>query len=440
MTGTLQLGKAERKYLERYAEPEASAAQRLRSCAPALRYGALLVIPCYGEDALLQRALDSVPAAAAGRPLVVLVINQGPESPGWVVDANRRAFASLSARARRTTSLGAGIDWHECADLDLVAIDRGAPRALPAKQGVGLARKIGADFAFALWAGGGAETPWIHCSDADVRLPRDYFDRVRADSDASALVYDYLHDTEDCPDGGQSILEYEIFLRYYVLGLRSAGSRYAFPTIGSTIAVRAPAYAQVRGFPRRNAAEDFHLLAKLAKLGAVEPMHGAPIVLSGRASERVPFGTGRAVLQARQRTLRGEVFRVYDPRVFAWLGVWLAALDDFQRAPATRLATHATARAGAAGIHASLLCELADADGIEDGLPALAARTSPDRARVLCERFDALATLRFVHRVRDRVHPDLPLRDALAAAPFVDIEASASIAEQRAALAEQCDA
>jgi len=176
--------------------------------------------------------------------------------------------------------------------------------------------------------------------------------------------------------------------------------------------------------------------------------HFARMMASRDAGDTVTFTVDRgerrleiqAVLQARQRTLRGEVFRVYDPRVFAWLGVWLAALDDFQRAPATRLATHATARAGAAGIHASLLCELADADGIEDGLPALAARTSPDRARVLCERFDALATLRFVHRVRDRVHPDLPLRDALAAAPFVDIEASASIAEQRAALAEQCDA
>ena len=65
---------------------------------------------------------------------------------------------------------------------------------------------------------------------------------------------------------------YEYSLRYYVAGLTYAQSPYAFHTIGSTMAVNAEHYASVRGFPRREAGEDFYLLNKLAKVGSVHTL------------------------------------------------------------------------------------------------------------------------------------------------------------------------
>ena len=67
---------------------------------------------------------------------------------------------------------------------------------------------------------------------------------------------------------------YELRLHHYVLGLEYAGSPYAYHTLGSCLAVKADAYAQVRGFPKRAGAEDFYLLNKLAKLGAMPRLQG----------------------------------------------------------------------------------------------------------------------------------------------------------------------
>ena len=75
---------------------------------------------------------------------------------------------------------------------DLLIIDRTQTGlVLPDDQGVGLARKIGADVALAVWAGGGIESPWIHCSDADVVFPADYFRRSLAAGPALLVVTDF---------------------------------------------------------------------------------------------------------------------------------------------------------------------------------------------------------------------------------------------------------
>ena len=65
--------------------------------------------------------------------------------------------------------------------------------------------------------------------------------------------------------------------------------------MGSCLAVRPEAYAAVRGFPRKNAAEDFYVLDKLAKVGTIARLAGTPLLLEGRLSDRVPFGTGKAL-------------------------------------------------------------------------------------------------------------------------------------------------
>ncbi|MEZ5449944.1 MAG: hypothetical protein R3E89_13545 [Thiolinea sp.] len=209
----------------------------------------------------------------------------------------------------------------------------------------------------------------------------------------------------------QATAQYEQALRYYVAGLQYAGSPYAYHSIGSTLLFRASAYAQVRGFPKRAAGEDFHLLNKLAKLGHVVSLTATPIQLQARISDRVPFGTGMSTARIMNLNQHGEAFCYYHPQSFAVLrqvlthfgclwaqrnqfGDWLAAL--------LAVAQSALQRAG-----------------LPDFVTAQArqCRTQAQFDAQVMRWFDALKTLQFIHRLRDLAYPDVPLQDSLQLLP-----------------------
>ncbi|MCP5056051.1 MAG: hypothetical protein GY937_04910 [bacterium] len=432
-----------RKYLEQWAEPEAG---QIRACLPeARRYGHVLCIPSHGEGEGLLQTLSGVPEGPSGEILIIVVVNDTKSSPEWICEANQDSLAALVDVGPGATGQRTFMTRRPHPRGDLLVIDRTrSGRVLPEGQGVGLARKIGADVALALWSAGRIESPWIHCSDADVSFPADYFSRplgaareIPLEDGPAAFTYDFCHVLEPDPETARAALRYEIFLRYYVLGLRSAGSPYAFHTIGSTLALSPLAYAKVRGFPKRQAAEDFHMLAKLAKLGPVGALRGEPMLLSGRVSSRVPFGTGAGIKKELERIEADEFYPAYDPRIFTWLGVWLRTLGSLvstTRSLRDCLSEHAAETLATANVDAALLHDLLDELGALG--PAEAGRTQSLRHHH--ERFDALRTLRFIHHLRDRHFPMVPLEEAIRKAPFVPESALRegwSLASTRRALA-----
>jgi hypothetical protein len=433
--------KAVRKYLAQHAEPEA--ARALARLPAERRFGHVLCIPAHGEENSLLHALASVPPGPCGDVLVIVVVNETSAVGDGARAANQASLQALLGSHSPKAPDEHAMTWRAHPQGALLVIDRthsGVP--LPEAQGVGLARKIAADVALALWADGRIHAPWIHCSDADVLFPTDYFARAMPppaddsrDATPAACIYDFLHLPEQDLATARAALRYEIFLRYYVLGLRSAGSRYAFHTIGSTLALAPLAYARARGFPRRAAAEDFHLLAKLAKLGAIVELRGEPILLSGRVSNRVPFGTGAGIAKALARSSAGKPFPAYDPRIFEWLRVWLRTLD----------ALGANATTNTPGLRDILAAQAnasmdVDADALYEALDELGAIRAAESGRVrgtrhLHERFDALRTLRFVHHLRDRRFPSFALETALREAAFIEFDGDDDLVTTRAALA-----
>ncbi len=360
--------------------------------------------------------------------------------------ANQESLAALRGRPLDSKVLGVPMQRQTHPRGDLLVIDRThTGLVLPEDQGVGLARKIAADTALAVWMAGGVDSPWLHCSDADVLFPADYFFRplvaagdTPLEKGPAAFVYDFRHLTEPQPEIARAALRYEIFLRYYVLGLRSAGSPYAFHTLGSTLAISPLAYARTRGFPRRKAAEDFYLLAKLAKLGSVCELRGESILLSGRVSTRVPFGTGAGITTELARAKAGAFYPAYDPRIFVWLRVWLRTLSALgDGAPPSESSLRGCLFSHAAAVpqvDAALLYEILDELGAIR--PAEAGRRRGPRH--LHERFDALRTLRLIHCLRDRRFPSIPLEAAIQAAPFIALDGAdegLSLADTRDALA-----
>ncbi len=312
------------KYLDRFCD-EALDRESFADLA-SNRYARALAIPACAEGASLDAAVASIPADSARPTLAVVVINHRVDADAAVVASNRDAAARLRASyPEGLASFGR-----------LVIVER----ELPADQGVGLARKIGCDLLFRLWTSGAIASRWMHCTDADVRLPEDYFDGCD-ELVGSALLHPFRHEPGaqgDERNVGEDIVRYEIMLRHYVAGLHAARSPYAFHTIGSTMSVDAEAYARVRGFPCRRAGEDFYMLNKLAKVGAVAKQSGSPVRLSARVSDRVPFGTGRAMIEAG----RGRPRECYDPRTFELLGLVLEQLSEtpvmlrFHSAPLSR--------------------------------------------------------------------------------------------------------
>jgi len=372
------------KYLARYAEPEAKLAADIPG-----HFRAVLIVPAHRERATLLDGFAAALRDAGGPVLVVLVVNVAE-------DASHEARAETRALlAELPRSLG------------LFVVDRAsAGRELPAKQGVGLARKTGADIALALWAQGRVELPFLFSTDADAALPADYF--RRAEPGAAAQLFPFRH-----VPGGDTAIDaatalYERSLRYHVLGLAHAGSPYAYHSLGSALALDCQSYAAVRGFPRRQAGEDFYVLDKLAKLGDILPLGGEPLALHARASERVPFGTGPRV---RELVSAGGDVSVYHPDCYRALG---AVLDTFTELARSRssLVLERLEPAWLAALHGL---------GFERELPEALAqcRTSSVLLRRLFTWFDALRTLRFIHALRDAVRPALPLERALLEAPFV---------------------
>ncbi|MEM9865782.1 MAG: glycosyltransferase [Myxococcota bacterium] len=327
--------------------------------APALEGTRVVVVPAFDEGPL-PALLDSVTNACPdGGTRMLVVVNGG---------------AGMGAEAREQNVQT--LRWAE-SDARVTAIDAGDT------GGVGGARRVGLDLAARAFAEGRVAGPWLYTTDADAQLPPDYFQHEHRSG--AAMVFPFIHAPLD-----EAIASYELYLRHYVAGLQHARSPYAFHTVGSTIAVRAAAYAAVRGMPRRAAAEDFYFLNKVRKVGPVLSLQGAPIVLSSRASRRVPFGTGPAVARLRAE---GTVRALHDFRIFQTLRV-------------LRALAHRGAPENALGPCASLIADLPHRG-----------ETARIRHRSIRDALDGKRTRQIVHRLRDQAFPDLPWRRALQATP-----------------------
>jgi len=430
------------KDLERYAERATLAAGDIPLNES---WQQVVVIPVCNESTEILRALPG----KSGRNLMILVVNETENSEQRVSLANQAFAAELKARFTLTwnSDAEAGLSLYRdpASRRDLLLVDRFSEgHRFPPKGGVGHARKTGADLAACLIHRQRIGSPWIHCTDADVYLPPRYFSCSAALDAATvkgtaALIYPFRHllitdetSTRIPPGHQQQIMQvtrlYEYSLRYYVAGLKFAGSPYAFHTIGSTLAVNAYHYAKVRGFPRRQAGEDFYLLNKLAKVGSVLQLRAdtdcEPIDIAARLSDRVPFGTGAAVGKIMQLENPENHFLLYHPSVFVLLHRWLASLPIFWQKRCSDIAEVLTQQllsepdGQPAGITSEQLQNLIS--GLQDSgaNKALqhAFRQSAELRQFMQQMhtwFDAFRTLKLVHHLRDHGLPSISCESLL---------------------------
>ena len=444
------------KYLSQYSEPEARLQSLVLAQLADANWDYVVSIPACGEDEFLPGALDSINKCKVvrnnNRVLCIIVLNGNEAREAEFKLSNQKMRDWFSNCCTPVIDVFNPDDscpqsllaWQ---DIEILIIDRSQePWLIPADQGVGLVRKIGADIALFLIAAGKITCPWIHATDADARVPDDYFlrateTRIGIDGNSlppSCVIYPYRHipdpnmEQQDHQRYWSAITDYELWLRYYVAGLEWAGSSYAYPSIGSLLAFDALAYARIRGFPKRMAGEDFYFQNKLAKVGAMTTLHGHPVKLLTRTSTRVPFGTGQGTIAIDELNSNGQRYTVYNPLVFSFVRGFLNAVRNwFQDAG---LNEQEREKKFIAVLEEYRPQQKESSEGYRLWLEKLFAELHLFKNLYAAEKrskslhganrqfddwFDGFRTLKLIHRLRDDLYGSLPLIEALQASSFL---------------------
>ncbi|MFT7233969.1 MAG: glycosyltransferase involved in cell wall biosynthesis [Cyclobacteriaceae bacterium] len=303
-------------YLERYAYPS-----QYLDYKPRVDTGIIVVLPCHNEPDLISslNALNNCESPC--KVEIIVVINASEDAPVAIKEQNIRTY---------NEALG----WLEPKQpLDKV-FHFILKNELPKKHaGVGLARKIGMDEAVRMFESVDNHDGVILCFDADCHcepsLLSEVFEYFKNNSASPGCSINFEHPLIGSLDDQvyRGITYYELHLRYYVDALKYAQFPYAYHTIGSSMAVRSFAYQKQGGMNRRKAGEDFYFLHKIIPLGHFGEINSTTVYPSPRASDRVPFGTGRAVGE----WLAGEQeeYLTYHYQIFEDLKIFMNQVDSY---------------------------------------------------------------------------------------------------------------
>ena len=276
-------------------------------------------------------------------------------------------------------------------------------------SGVGLARKIGMDLALTVFDYSTKINKLIICLDADCKVPADYLTGVITDfnkNNYSAAIINYEHNIDGNDINSAAIICYEIYLRYYVAGLKYAGSPYAFDTIGSTIICDHNAYIKTGGMNKRKAAEDFYFLEKLSKIFEIGKINSTTVYPSNRSSWRVPFGTGQRVTRF-IANIRNE-YLLLNPSVFEILKDWLMIYNSDEFNDPQILLNRSN------DIHAELYNFLLQ-NNYTTQWKKILSNTKSDKQLQYQKKiwFDGFKTLKLIHHLRDSAYSEINMFNAL---------------------------
>ena len=277
--------------------------------------------------------------------------------------------------------------------------------------GVGLARKIGMDEACYRLESAGNREGVIVGFDGDSSCQPNYLQAIEAYFTVNPKVdgasLEFAH-----PIVGQSfeeevydaIVQYELHLRYYIQMQRFVGFPLAYQTIGSSMAVRCRAYQKLGGMNKRKAGEDFYFLQKFIAQGCFGEIVDTKVIPSPRISDRVPFGTGRAVGDMVRGSHGG--YQTYAPESFlALIPLFegIQHLNDWSNWP--RL------------ISQSFPPPL-DQFLVQQDFKANCARLRNQTNTVEAFKkrfyhwFNAFMLMKYLHETRDHYHPNVPVGEA----------------------------
>ena len=274
---------------------------------PNFNYGMVVVIPCYDEPDVLTTLNSLIQCAPTQHPVLVLVVvNSGELTKVSVIQHNRKTYDELIAFAKEHNQPRLSFHALLCEDL---------PRK---HAGVGLARKIGMEWAVRGFVQSGNNHGVILSLDADCIVSENYLSSIEnqfSSYSPNCCVLNFHHRTNEKNEALQNAInQYEQYIWYFRNALKAIDFPYYFHTIGSAFAVSADAYVRVGGIGRQQGGEDFYFLQKLFFLGKTVELMKTFVYPEARFSDRIPFGTGPALEKI--STSDDGLLRVYSVESF----------------------------------------------------------------------------------------------------------------------------
>ncbi|WP_154857516.1 glycosyltransferase [Cyclobacterium xiamenense] len=359
---------------------------------PSPELGLVLVIPAYKEPAI-QRTLDSLGncQAPGGMVEVVCVVNAPEGAASIDLETNEECVRQIE-------------EWKHRHPGHFLSVKIIREESLHQKKaGAGLARKLGMDEALHRWGKLDKNGP-ILCLDADCEVSEDYFLAAEKAFENPALElahfqFEHRYADESNPKLAAGIMEYELHLRCYIQGLIWAGYPFARHTVGSCMAVRAATYARSGGMNTRKAGEDFYFMHKLLPVATFAYLD-ARVYPSCRASDRVPFGTGKAQMDYLMAGIASKTS--YHPDCYGCLKAFFRQIPLLYEADPEEWNLPEPVR------------EVLRTVGFTDRVLAIK-KQSTSKASFLkkfWQWFDGFLVLKLTHYLRDRVYPNLPVAKA----------------------------
>jgi len=386
------------EFVEKYLSTKTSGDYSIE-CKCEKKFDLIIVVPAIQEFENVKNLLTSLKTNKyLNKTLIVFVVNNLKSSSEEVKNDNRKLLKYLRIESAK-------------GDINVGLIDASSPgKELPAKTGgVGLARKIGMDNSLKFFDYSSANKKIIACLDADCVVDKNYISEIIDKFNSGKLLAAYTcfeHPLPEKTENKKAIINYEIFLRYYVLGLKYARSPFAIHTIGSTILIDYESYIKVGGMNTRKAGEDFYFMEKLAKTVKIIEIDTTTVYPSTRSSWRVPFGTGQRV--RRFLSHEHEEYLLYSPKSFKILKKWLSIFNSEQALSSQEYLIKA-------GRIDKALYEFLKLNQFSKNWDTII-RNSKSRGQIQLQKklwFDGFKTLKLINYLRDNGYPDENMFDAV---------------------------
>lgn len=376
-------------YLSRYAFRE-----QLLDTDPSNSLGLIVVIPCCNETNLIDSLASLAECKQPNSDVeVIVVINASENTSEAIIKQNKLTFDEASLWAAK----------YELSWLKFHIIQE---NSLPKKHaGVGLARKIGMDEAVRRFEQINNPNGVIVCFDADSLCEKNYLVEIEKHfnqnpkTPAASIHFEHpIEGNEFDEKIYNGIMQYELHLRYYKNGLQYAGLPYAYHTIGSSMAVRSSAYQKQNGMNKRKAGEDFYFLQKLIPLGDFTEIKTTKVIPSPRVSDRVPFGTGKAMQDWLDSS--DEEMLSYNVKSFIDLKNFVEQVPNLYEQTNVELP-------------ASVSAFLATID-FEESLHKIKANATSEKhfVKLFFNWFNAFKVLKYMHFTRDNYYADVLISEA----------------------------
>ena len=348
----------------------------------------VIIIPCLAEPHIIDIVLSLMACdLPKSRVSVIILLNQSEHVSSISQKLNQISFDQLC----NTHTIE-----HSILDSHLIYISD-----IPEKiAGVGTARKLAMDIAYHNLK---KDSGLIVSLDADCTVSENYLKEIEKllvhNLTTELFNFYFSHPILD-PASDCHIIQYEAHLRYFINMQRWLNLPFAYQTIGSSFAVRRGAYPKVGGMNRRQAGEDFYFIHKFTKRLSVKDCPLLTVFPSSRESDRVPFGTGRAI---KQMNLTNETYLSYNPKSFIDLKSFVDNIPYLYKndPDLSRYAPH---------VRDFLITQK-----FTQTLSKIRSNVKSEESfyKSFFQYWDAFTLMKYLHYCRDQVYPNLPIEEIL---------------------------